>query len=385
MEGLFMPIFQEIQKLDPQYRFHVLQFTWANQEKIDEIKKAAEKFGIKYTAFPIFKKPVASMGSFFTLFTSSKKIENYITENNIDIVMPRSTFPAFMVNKIRKKNFKIIFDADGLPIEERVDFAGLKKKSFLYKFLKSAETKMLQQADAIITRSQKSIDIHLETVGKEFGNKFSVVFNGRDKDKFTYNPAFREKARKELGLQDEFLFVYAGSLGLQYCLPEMLEIFEKYVENNSAKFLILTGNVAFAEQNIPQEMKSGVVLKSVSSDQVPYYLNAADVAFGLRQPSFSMQGVAPIKLGEYLLCGLPVIASKGIGDTEEILKNFEECYLFDHKIPFDQQLEEIIQFINAHKKINRETIRTKALRYFSLESAAESYLRTLASCQNLKP
>ena len=31
-----------------------------------------------------------------------------------------------------------------------------------------------------------------------------------------------------------------------------------------------------------------------------------------------MQAVAPIKLGEYLLCGLPVVATAGIGDTDAI-------------------------------------------------------------------
>lgn len=35
-----------------------------------------------------------------------------------------------------KKNLKIIFDADGLPIQERVDYAGLKENSLQYQWLK---------------------------------------------------------------------------------------------------------------------------------------------------------------------------------------------------------------------------------------------------------
>ncbi len=377
MEGLFMPVFHEIQRQHPEYRFHVIQFTWADQKKTDEVKAAAEKSGIQYTAFPVLKKPVASLGSFFTLFTSSKKIENYIRENKIDIVMPRSTFPAFMVNKIRSKNFKIIFDADGLPIEERVDFSGLQRDSLQYKWLKSIEKHMLRQADAVMTRSRKAVDIHVQTLGEAFREKCAVVKNGRNATLFRTDDLWRSHARKELGLTEEFLFVYAGSLGPQYCLPEMLQIFQEYAAHHPAKFLILTGNTAFAEQHIPPELSAVVYIKSVAADTVPFYLNAADMGFALRQPSFSMQGVAPIKLGEYLLCGLPVIASKGIGDSEEILQYFEECFVWDHAKSLKDKLPEIMDFIQNATYADRKIIRQKALDYFSLEAAAQSYIKVL--------
>lgn len=378
MEGLFMPIFQEIAKRGA-YQFHVIQFTWADAQKIAHTQAAAYQMGITYTAWPILRKPNVSTGSLLTVLTSSAKIKKYIRENNIHIVMPRSTFPAMIVNQIKNKNFKLIFDADGLPIEERIDFAGLKKESFQYKLMKSAETKMLKCADAVITRSQKGIDIHIAHIGESYRSKFSVVFNGRDKNVFDYQPPLREEVRQELGLKDELLFVYAGSLGPQYCLTEMLEIFQAYAEKREAKFLILTGNTAFAEQNIPTELKAHVILKSVPAEKVSFYLNGGDVAFGLRKPTFSMQGVAPIKLGEYLLCGLPVIASKGIGDTEKILENFEECYLYDHSIGLLPQIEQIKNFVEKAIFANRNKIAQKAQHYFSLEAAAESYIKAITN------
>lgn len=410
MEGLFMPIFQDIAKQGA-YQFHVIQFTWADAQKIAHTKAAADQMGITYTAWPVLRKPNVSVGSLLTVLTSAGKLKKYIRENNIHIVMPRSTFPAMIVNQINSsfasraifpfrglrgagffpfrglrgssslsfRGFrgKLIFDADGLPIEERIDFAGLKKESFQYKLMKSAETTMLKSADAVITRSQKAIDIHIANIGESFRSKFSVVFNGRDKNVFAYQPTLREKVRQELGLKDELLFVYAGSLGPQYCLNEMLEIFQAYAENHLAKFLILTGNTEFAEQNIPSELKPYVIIKSVPSEKVSFYLNGGDIAFGLRKPTFSMQGVAPIKLGEYLLCGLPVIASKGIGDTEKILENFEECYLYDHSIGLLPQLAHIKNFIEKAIFANRNNIAHKAQNYFSLEAAAESYIKAI--------
>ncbi|WP_332018865.1 hypothetical protein [Kaistella sp.] len=378
MEGLFMPIFREIAKRGA-YQFHVIQFTWAHAQKIAHTKAAANQMGITYTAWPVLRKPNISIGSLLTVLTSSAKIKKYIRENNIHMVIPRSTFPAMIVNQIKSKNFTVIFDADGLPIEERIDFAGLKKESFQYKLMKSAETKMLKSADAVITRSQKAIAIHTAHIGESYRSKFSVVFNGRDRNVFAYQPHLREIVRQELGLKDELLFVYAGSLGPQYCLTEMLEIFQAYAEKRAAKFLILTGNTAFAEQYIPSELKPHVILKSVPSEKVSFYLNGGDVAFGLRKPTFSMQGVAPIKLGEYLLCGLPVIASKGIGDTEKILENFEECYLYDHSIGLLPQIDQIKNFVEKAIFVDRNKIAQKAQDYFSLEAAAESYLKAITN------
>lgn len=376
MEGLFMPIFQEIAKKE-NITFHVIQFTWADTSKIDAIKTSALAMGIQYTAFPVLKRPMAALGSLLTLFTSSKKIAQYIQKHEIDIVMPRSTFPAFMVSQIKNKTFKTIFDADGLPLEERVDFAGLQKESRQYRWLKSIEQKMLLSADAVITRSQKAIDIHLQTIGDQFKNKFSVVFNGRDASLFTINSSDRAKIRQDLNIsEDEVLMIYCGSLGPQYGLEEMLQIFRIFRQKQPSKFLILTGNTQFAEAQIKDQTED-IVIKSVNIDQIPGYLNAADVAFAFRQPTYSMQGVAPIKLGEYLLTGLPVIASKGIGDTEDILSDFESCYLYDHKISLQNQLPEILELMQNAKRTDREKTRNQALSYFSLESAADSYIKAL--------
>src|SRR5690554_5492319 len=122
MEGLFLPIFQKISESE-NIQFHVMQFTWADENRTASIQKAAEKMGIHYTAEKVYRKPMASIGSLLTIQSGTKKIKKYIQEHEIDVVMPRSTFPAMMVNALKNGELKVIFDADGLPIEERVDFS----------------------------------------------------------------------------------------------------------------------------------------------------------------------------------------------------------------------------------------------------------------------
>jgi glycosyltransferase involved in cell wall biosynthesis len=132
---------------------------------------------------------------------------------------------------------------------------------------------MLLQADGVITRSQKAIDIHLKTINNQQPEKFTVVLNGRDTHFFKPEAASRKQVRAELNILEEAtVFVYCGSLGPQYGWSEMIEIFEKYQQRNTtACFLILTGNTEFALQRIPNQIADNIIVKKVPFEQVPKY------------------------------------------------------------------------------------------------------------------
>lgn len=374
MESLFMPIFKEIKK----YRkidFHIIQFTWADTKKKTAIKAIADTLGLIYTSVPILRKPHPALGSFVTLYKGAKFIKSYIKKHKVDIVMPRSTMPAVMLNRINTKikTFKLIFDADGLPLEERLDFAGLSPLSIQYKFLKKQEKDIIQFADAVLTRSEKASLHHIANNPTLNANKFFVVYNGRDADFFRPNKEEKIICRNELGIQqNEMLFVYCGSLGPQYGWEQMLDIFRQSKAIRPARFLVLTGNTDFAVSNLPKDLTHDLIIKSVSGNQVPKYLNAADIAFAIRQPSVSMTAVAPIKMGEYLLMGLPTIASLGIGDTEKIIETTPNCIIFNHQQP--NMITSIVNELMTMTVVNSHDIRNTGLKYFSLERSAESYI-----------
>jgi len=99
MEGLFMPIFNQIQQ-NSNSVFHIVQFTWANSEKIANTQKIAQELQLIYTSRPIERKPLPALGNVFTLLKGIRFLKKYIQNNNINMVMPRSTMPAIMVNQI---------------------------------------------------------------------------------------------------------------------------------------------------------------------------------------------------------------------------------------------------------------------------------------------
>ncbi len=382
MEGLFMPILSEVQK-KADYKVHVIQFTWGTRERIAITEEKAKTLNIIYTAKPIARKPVATLGSLLTLYTGINFLGKYISKHKIDIVMPRSTMPSIMVNRLKKTNFKILFDADGLALEERVDFSGLKRTSRQYRFFKNEENKMLHNADGVITRSHKAIAIHLKTLKGKTPEKFSVVLNGRNTNDFKTNAWARAIVRQELEVNEQAkLFVYCGSLGPQYGWNEMLAIFQGFLQNHpDARFLILTGNVEFALERIPEEIKPNSIIKKVPFEEVPKYLSAGDIAFALREPKFSMQGVAPIKLGEYFLMGIPTIASAGIGDTEELMATAPHSFLFYHDRP--ESVTDAVTFVEHLSNVNHDKLRDFGINFFSIEKSAESYIQSFDKLSNL--
>jgi glycosyltransferase involved in cell wall biosynthesis len=304
--------------------------------------------------------------------------------------MPRSTLAAMATLKaVRRTNVSYVYDSDGLALDERVDFEGWEPTSLKYRFLRSAEADAIRRADRVLTRSHAAIDVLVERGGPAVSSdRFSVVVNGRDETKFMpVNSEVRHAVRRELGVEEGgLLLVYTGSVGKQYCVNEMLELFRRVRRLNSAsRFLLLTGDVHALEPYFEgyEEEKPFCTYKRVLPDEVPRYLAASDIGLALRVPSFSMKAVDPIKIGEYLLCGVPVIATAGIGDTSEYLDHEAGLVLRSHSA---DSLAEAAKWIVNEAVQNadafRENCRKRGLERFGLCSAAEAYERALRlACQ----
>lgn len=382
LESLFLPIFEKLREggLD----FHVMQFTWGDARRIDSSRQACVSAGFTYEAEKIWRRPLAA-GSLLSAIHGARLIRRAVRKHHIDAVMPRSTLPALAtLVALRNSTLPMIFDADGLPLDERVDFSGQSPTSLVYRFLRDIEAQAVRRGDAVLTRSEKAVAILQARAGA--GNspdKFQVVRNGRDPNLFSPGDASsRAKTRQSLGIEGGApLLVYAGSLGPQYCLPQMLQLFAHVHERRpDSRLLILTGSpdaVAPALDAYPA-LKPAIVTLTVEATAVPTYLACADLGLALRQPSFSMQAVAPIKLGEYLLCGLPVVASDEIGDTStlvgpqigRLVKRMDESELAGTTDWF-------VDSVLMEREAFRERCRAAGLAGFSLAASVGDYRQAI--------
>jgi len=382
LQSLFLPIFTKL--TEHGYNFSILQFSWASNSKIEKNTEICNLENINYRHINVWRKPSVSIGSMLTAFKGKRDVSKAIKDWDINVVMPRSTLPALssILGIKNSPNIKLLFDADGLPLDERVDFTNTVPTSFVHRFLRDVETQAIIRANSVITRSKLACTILQNRAGSGTSlNKFNVVSNGRSSELFKdYSDDSKSKMRTRLGVNDKApLIVYAGSLGPQYCMKQMLQFFVEVKEHLPlSRFLVLSGqHMPLKEILTDSDLSNNdIIFKTVEADQVGEYLSACDIGLAIRESSFSMQGVAPIKLGEYLMCGLPVIATKGIGDTDMITGDIGYLLTSNDVDNVSKSADWFVRKFNNNdfdRALNGEV----GMSSFSVESSVQSYMTIL--------
>jgi len=389
LESLYMPVFARLAVRG--HTVHVLQFTWADAARRDAIARACERGGATYRSAAVLRRPVA-VGGLATALLGARHVAREIERHRIDVVMPRSTLPALATTRaLRQCNSRVrmLLDADGLPHDERVDFGGWSADGVAYRLLRDLEASAVRRADVVLTRSRRASEILAARAGPGIdAQRFVVVGNGRDPSRFTPGTADGRRATRErLGVAaDVPLLVYAGSIGTQYCVPQMLAFLRRVrARRPDTRLLLLTGSPEEARGYLDAapDLQPATIVRRVPADEVPALLAAADLGLAMREPSFSMQAVAPIKLGEYLLCGLPVLATRAIGDSESLLPDHVGCLLDTHAAP---ALDSAAAWFTDHVLAARDTYRTacreQGLRAFALDGMVETFERAIAQAMD---
>ncbi len=158
---------------------------------------------------------------------------------------------------------------------------------------------------------------HLDTTYME------VLPNGADSTIFCFDENQRNNTRERLRLQGKFVFVYSGAMYAWQMFPTMLHIFQTIKTfEKEAHFLILTPFKKKAMEHINEARlsKTDYTLLSADHSEVAAYLAAADMGFLIREPHLLNKVASPVKFSEYVLCGLPVMMTEGIGDYSDFMK-----------------------------------------------------------------
>jgi glycosyltransferase involved in cell wall biosynthesis len=144
-----------------------------------------------------------------------------------------------------------------------------------------------------------------------------------DLDKFRFDETVRAARRAELGIEDRLVLVYSGSVGGWYMTDEMAAFFSVLRQRNAkAFFLWLTqGPPAIVESAMKRHRidAKDFVMKKVDPADMPGFLSAADAGIAFYRPGISRLGTSPVKVSEYLACGLPVVINAGVGDSDRLI------------------------------------------------------------------
>lgn len=314
-----LPYLREINKLE-NLKVSLLTFEpnfkeiWTNEQIEAERKKLAGE-DIDWYCLPYHKSPSAP-ATIYDVLNGARFITNLARREKIDFLHARAHIPVLMALAAKKNTgSKIVFDIRGLMAEEYVDAGVWQENSKPFRFIKYIERKGIEKASQIVVLTTRMRDYLVENNLKKSENieiiPCCVDFS-------------RVNRAKNIQKSSRFELIYAGSVTGLYLLSEMGSFFLELKKHKpDAFFRVLTASQPEIVRETFRELGIGendYAVTKVSSDEVPKYLKQAHLGISFRKPTFSQIASSPTKIPEYLACGLPVVSSYGIGDTDFLLE-----------------------------------------------------------------
>ena len=359
---------------------------YANRK--DDIKAFCQENKLKWHAIDYTKKPpvVSTLIDIVKVFYLAKKLHQ---EEKFDILHCRSYIASLIGLRFKRKyGTKFIFDMRGFWANERVDgnIWNIAKQPYksIYNYFKKKEIAFINEADAIVS---------LTHVGKEEilswrdvkvqETAIHVIPCCVDTDRFNTKRVIQSKIddlKSQLGLNGKFVLTYLGSIGTWYMLDEMLDFFKVLKRIvPEVVFLFVTGE---SKNYIHNQAKSKriksediVVVKSAYSD-VPLYLSLSDASVFFIKPAYSKKASSPVKQGELMSMGIPIVCNSKVGDTDILVEKYNCGYLvhnFEESF-YEKAITELLQ-----NDFNPQNAIDGANDYFSLEKGIQSYHNIYAS------
>jgi glycosyltransferase involved in cell wall biosynthesis len=293
------------------------------------IRQKLAEDGIKWDWLAYHKRPSA-VATAWDILRGAIYIRRRI--GRFDVLHGRVHVPTLMAAIARKfslKKPKILFDIRGFMPEEYTDAGIWPEGGWLYRTAKAIEKWLMHEADAFVVLTEKAREILFpesrETGRDQKGRPVEVIPCCVDLSRFaSANEENRTLTRQQLGINDRRVMVYVGSFGGWYLTKETLEMFAAFREKYKDAFaMILTQSNAADIENLLLAQgygKGDYFVGRVGAETVPLYLCAADVAVSFIKSCYSKQSSSPTKIAEYLACGLPIIANKGVGDVDLLIE-----------------------------------------------------------------
>lgn len=236
----------------------------------------------------------------------------------IDAVQARGLFPAliaFLPCFFSGK--RLIFDTRSKLSEAYAVSGRWKDGGYIFRFVTFIEHLCAKVACAVIVET----GFHKTEITQAFkGDKaekiIEVIPSCVDLSRF-------RNAQKRLNDNTGFTVVYLGSLSGWYCLREILQFFRKAKEVSAdCRMLFLTRDDPAPIFNYIREQKrfpaDSLEVLSAEQQDIPQILSNADAGIILRYPGTRLTSF-PIKIGEYLAAGIPVVLNRGMGDAEKFI------------------------------------------------------------------
>lgn len=275
----------------------------------------------KACILPIYPRTPHSLAFYRLARVAARIAESTVVSWKPDVVYVRgvSTFrPAS--NLARRAGVRVAYDARGLFAEE----AQLKRGQWnlLAYYHRHRELEAWRKSDVLLCVSERFRTYLTEKMGR---NDIAVVPCCVNERQFRFLPDARKRLRQKLGWSAQTPVVaYCGGLSVWQRIEDVLRLFAAIKSRAPAlKCLLLTSDPGRMSELARRTglAGSGFHCLRAPHEAIPDWLSTADAGIILRHNVLVNNVASPVKIAEYLACGLPVICSPGIGDLSDMVQN----------------------------------------------------------------
>ena len=280
-----------------------------------------------------------------------------VIRQGAQLIHARSHVPSLIADIVKSwSGVPYIFDHRGLMAEEYADAGIWPRGGALYRVTTKLERRFLTRAAGVVVLTDR-----LNRTLPE-GSRRVVIPCAVDLQRFV--PAEPKQPR-------EFDLVYAGSWGGLYETDSILAFFRAYRRlRTSARLLLLIPPAAR-----PPLPEVGIEIRHARPEEVASLLPRCQAGLSFRRDSPAQIATSPVKVSEYLACGLPVVTNARTGDLDTLLPTTQTGIIVDgtsremHMVSAAKLIE-----LLADPGVSGRC-RKVAMTHFDLETAVGTYDR----------
>jgi glycosyltransferase involved in cell wall biosynthesis len=287
-----------------------------NTAAMEEQRRVFVNAGVHWTPLRYHKTPkwpATAFDSLAALFTALRLRRT----GRIDIVHARTFvagLPGYAIARILGARF--VYHNEGFYPDEQVDAGVWKNLSLAHRLAKRVEAFIYDHADAMVTLSERAqAAVISRGRGRPIDTPVIVVPSAVDL------AAFQPVERLAEGAPS---LVYLGSVGGRYRLDDAGR-FMAALRSLDARATLTV--VSRAEPRLVETMlhasglpRAAWTLRPLPHDAVPAELRRHHAGLLFWPQGLAEHGCSPTKVGEYWACGLPVVTTPNIGDTDAVIR-----------------------------------------------------------------
>ena len=365
-------------KISQYYRKH--KYYFENINGVDVLRIRVPEFRKNFAPSRIFN--ICSY--FFSAIAATFRVEHQ------DYIFTISQPPILggMLGVIGKriKKAKLIYNIQDFN-PEQVQAVEFTQNKFILKVMMTLDKYSCKQADKVIVVGRDMI----ETLEKRFDTLpvYAYINNWINEKEIIPLAGDNRQVmdfKQQYGLQDKFVIMYSGNIGLYYDLPNIMKVIQKFRNQPEVAFAFIgEGSVLeeLREYQSKHQLTNAVFIPYQDKSSLVYSLNAGDVHFVVNAKG--IKGVSvPSKLYGVMAAGKPVLGILEEGSEARLIIDEAECGI--SVVPGDYEaIEKLIhKFIEMKDSAWLQEMGTKGrnylVHYLTKDVSISKYRDEILSC-----